>query len=164
MQEKPEKFYHASSNREISELEPRRISHRSDEEGELLFATPDIACATMFLTRIYDKDSRKGFSNGIYYFVIADKDKFIELDKGGTIYELPNANFTLDPTKWNKEWATKEKVKPTNAIHFDSSLRAMIENGVRVYFVSKDVFEKDIKNKKLTIDYLENSLGLSAEV
>jgi len=160
---KPDKFYHASLNKEIEELEPRRLSNRSKEEGKLLFASPDIACATMFLVRIYDNESRKGYSNGAYYFVIANKEKFLELDKGGIVYVLPDANFTCDPNKWQKEWATTEKVKPESKIHFDSALKAMIENGVKVYFVDKEKFETEIKDKRITTDYLEGTLGLTAE-
>jgi len=164
MEGKPGKFYHGSSNREIEELEPRRISQRKKGEGDLLFASPDIACATMFLVRIYDDESKIGFSEGIYYIVIADKAKFLELDKGGTVYVLPDANFTCDPNQWKMEWATKEKVIPESKIHFDSALRAMVENGVKVYFIDREIFEKEIKGKKTSIEYLENNLGLTAEI
>jgi len=164
MGEKPNKFYHGSPNRGIEELEPRRKSFRDKTEGELLFATPDIACATLFLVRMHDDESLKGTDDGFYINVIADKEKFTELDKGGTIYELPDANFTSDPNRWSKEWATKEKIKPRDKIHFDSALRAMIDNGVKVYFTDKQTFEDKIKGKKVSIDFLENNLGLIAEV
>ena len=163
MEGKPENFYHASSNENIDKLEPRQKSYRKKEEGELLFASPDIAGATLFLTRIFDNESRKGYEDGIYYFVISDKDKFMALDKGGTIYILPDANFTSDPEQWSREWATKNSVEPSSKIHFDSSLRAMVENGVKVYFTDKETFEKEIAGKKISIGYLENNLGLTAE-
>ncbi len=163
MEGKPEKFYHGSSDRNIEELEPKQKSYRKKEEGELLFASPDMAGATLFLVRMYDNDSSKGYENGTYYYVISNKEKFMELDKGGTIYELPDAHFTLDPKQWSREWSTKEKVKPLNKIHFDSGLQAMIENGVKVYFIDKETFENQIKGKKVSIDYIENTLGLTAE-
>ena len=119
MEGKPEKFYHGSSNENIEELEPKQISYRNKSEGELLFASPDIAGATLFLVRMFDDESRKGYDNGIYYYVISDKEKFSSLDKGGTIYELPDSNFTSDPKQWSREWATKDKVKPSGKIHFD---------------------------------------------
>ncbi len=164
MREKPENFYHGSANNNIEELEPKRKSYRKEDEGELLFASPDIAGATLFLARMFDNESRKGYENGVYYFVISDKKKFIELDKGGTVYVLPDSNFTNDKDQWSREWATKQKAKPLNKIHFNSALRAMVENGVKVYFTNKDIFENDIKGKHISINYLENDLGLKAEI
>ena len=128
-----------------------------------MFASPDLACATLFLVRTYDNDSSKGYENGIYYYVISDKEKFLELDKGGTVYVLPDANFTSDPEEWSREWATKDKVKPLSKIHFDSGLRAMVDNGVRVYFTDRETFENKIKGKKPSLKYLESDLGLVAE-
>ena len=148
MEKKPENFYHGSANKDIIELEPKQKSYRKKEEGELLFASPDIAGATLFLVRMFDNESRKGYEDGIYYFVISDKDKFRELDKGGTVYVLPDSNFTNDREQWSREWATKQKVKPLNKIHFDSALKAMVENGVKVYFTNKEMFEKILKERR----------------
>ncbi|MFA5792177.1 MAG: hypothetical protein WC884_04055 [Candidatus Paceibacterota bacterium] len=163
MELKPEQFYHGSSNKDIEELEPRQKSRRNANEGELLFASPDIACATLFLVRMYDDESRKGYDNGSYYFIISNKEKFMELDNGGTVYVLPDSNFTSDPEQWDREWATKDRVKPKNKIHFDSALRAMIDNGVKVYFTDKETFTEKIRNKIISYDYLENELGLTQE-
>ncbi|MFA6397714.1 MAG: hypothetical protein WDK96_02615 [Candidatus Paceibacterota bacterium] len=163
MQVKPTRFYHGSVNGDLDELKPQNKSFRKKDEGELLFAGADIACATLFLVRMYDHESSKGYNDGVYFFVISDKKRFMELDKGGTVYVLPDANFTCDHNQWEQEWATKENVKPLNKIHFDSALRAMIDNGVKVYFTDKETFEKEIMRKQRTWEYLEKNLGLVAE-
>lgn len=159
--EKPEIFYHASSIKDLEELEPQPT--RLLDGKEALFGTPDIAGATMFLTRVYDDTSKKGYADGFYYFVISDKEKFTELDKGGTVYVLPGAKFTTSEKLWGREWIAEENVKPMHKIHFDSSLRAMIENGVKVYFTDKKTFEDKIKGKSCSIVYLEQELGLKSE-
>ena len=113
---------------------------------------------------MYDDESMKGDIDGTYFFVIANKEKFLANDHGGTIYVLPDANFTCDPNEWQKEWTTKESVKPTHKIHFDSALRAMIDNGVKVYFTDKETFDSKIKGKDIkTLSYFEDGLGLTAE-
>ena len=160
--EEVKNFYHGSPNRDLEELEPRPASFLEGKQ-ELLFACPDIAGATLFLTRMYDDNSKKGYDNGTYFFVIADKDKFLELDKGGTVYVLPDASFTTDERFWGREWSTKEKLKPVNKIHFYSSLSAMLDNKVKVYFANKETFETKIKGRPTNIEYLEEGLGLKAE-
>ncbi|MCX6712752.1 MAG: hypothetical protein NTY66_00930 [Candidatus Vogelbacteria bacterium] len=162
--EKPTTFYHGSPTRDLEELSPQGKSFRKLGEGVQLYACPDIAGATLFLETMYDEESRKGDIDGTYFFVIANKEKFLANDHGGTIYVLPDANFTCDPDEWQKEWTTKESVKPTHKIHSDSALRAMIENGVKVYFTDKETFEAKIKSRKWdSFDYLEKELGLVAE-
>jgi hypothetical protein len=160
--EEAKNFYHGSPNSDLEELEPRPVSFLEDKQ-ELLFACPDIAGATLFLTRIYDDISKKGYSHDGYYIVIGDKEKFLEMDKGGTVYVLPDASFTTDERFWGREWGSKEKLKPIHKIHFGSSLRAMIENGVKVYFTDPETFEQKIKGKQTGIKYLEEELGLKQE-
>lgn len=160
--EKPEVFYHGSPNRNLEELEPRPVGFLEGKQ-ERLFACPDIAGATLFLTRIYDDLSKKGYNNGSYIFVIGDKDKFLELDKGGTVYVLPSTTFTTDERFSGREWSTTEKLKPIHKIHFDSSLKAMIDFGVKVYFTDKKTFEERIKGRPTNIEYLEQVLGLRPE-
>ncbi|MFA4871856.1 MAG: hypothetical protein WC610_02240 [Patescibacteria group bacterium] len=143
--EKPRILYHASINRGLPELNPADKSVRDRNEGPVVFATPDRALVTTFLVEGHDDSwTRIGIINGVHYMVICrDRDKFIELDKGGSIYEFPSEEFYCDPAKGmgEKEWASKKTVKPINEVSYPSALDAMIESGVQVYFVDRETFQ-----------------------
>jgi len=144
--EKPSVFYHASKNKDIAELEPRQESYRDQNEGAVVFATPDKAIASIFLL-----DARhSGKFDGIPYAVIVDsREHFLSEDKGGRIYELNGDTFQNDPTKGlgKDEWVSKENVKPKESIEYKSALTVALEQGVQVYFVdeatSKAIKESD---------------------
>ncbi len=141
--EKPPFLYHGSPHKDIEAVEPRKEKHRDPEEGELVFATQDLAIATIFMT----KDSRGSgaFGEVPYVYIIGPRERFIENDNGGHIYVLPSDTFACDPN--NKglgvyEWTSKEKVKPVRKIEYPSTLNAMLENGVQVYFIDEETRRK----------------------
>lgn len=141
---RPKFLYHASSNKNISVFEPRNQSIRDPGEGKMVFGTPDLSFATMFLVRSKDDWSHKGKFKGVYYNVINDRKRFEEMDKGGSIYILPSESFTTDSTKGmgTIEWFSKVPVKPIKEIDYSSGLQAMLDNGVQVYFVDKETWNK----------------------
>ena len=138
--QKPEILYHASDNRKVKEFEPRALGIRDSNEGPRVFATPDKALASCFLVRY--KWIKLGLFNDIHYIVIAEKDKFLETDKGGAIYSMPNTTFQTDLEKGLKdlEWTSKEPVKPVGKEEFSSGLEAMLQSEVLVYFVDLEKF------------------------
>ena len=119
--EKPKFLYHASSNRDIKEMEVRSESRRDDKEGDVVFATPDLALAGAFLTGFSDSWANLGKINGVPYFVVGDKEKFIESDKGGAIYKLDSGSFNFDSQKGmsEDEWTSKENVTPLGKTEVD---------------------------------------------
>ncbi|MFC1751662.1 hypothetical protein ACFLY5_00765 [Patescibacteria group bacterium] len=151
--EKPPVMYHGTHKKEegITELEPRGGRHRGRDEGKVLFATPDRVMASMFLAKGHNDNRTKiGKYNGTPVMVInEDRNEFIETDKGGTIHELPSDTFSCDKGTGlgELEWTSTKKVQPTGKTEYDSSLDAMIENGVQVFFVDAKTFE-DIKSDK----------------
>ncbi len=150
-QEKPEFLYHASSNKDVKEFEPRREKVRDPEEGCVIFATPDRAFASAFLMKELDDSwSHKGNINGVAYVVIKDKALFNKLDKGGSIYKLSSESFSCDQTKSMSkfEWTATEKVKPLDQTDYNSDLSGMLNNGLQVYFITEDVFNQ-INNFKM---------------
>ena len=141
--EKPKILYHGSPHRDIEKLEPRDIKKRDPEEGPQVFATHDLATATIFMAE--QANGPSGLMNDIPYFIILDsRDNFIKNDRGGHVYILPSENFTSDPNKGlgEYEWTSKTPIKPIDKIEYPSVLDAMIENGVQVYFINKDEFNK----------------------
>lgn len=140
--EKPEKLYHASSNRSIEQFVPRADKVRDPAEGPRVFATPDKRMSTVFLVGTDDSWANSGAFNGVPYLVISDKERFTKLDQGGAIYHLPSASFENDPEKGlgELEWTSKEAVTPTGKEEHESALDAMVNHGVQVYFVDADTF------------------------
>jgi hypothetical protein len=140
--DKPTVLYHASINKNVKILEPRAVKIRDENEGPVVFATPDKDFATMFIVRTDDSWTKKGSINGTYYIVISDRERFKKMDKGGAIYQLNPDTFNQDrKIGMRAEWASKNPVVPTNKELFDSGYQAMLENGVQVFFVGKETFE-----------------------
>lgn len=140
--EKPSVLYHASKNPNISAFEPRLGKVRDENEGAQVFATPSKAMASIFMVETDDSWTQSGAIDGVPYIVISDKERFTQLDTGGTIYSLPSNSFDTDLDKGlgELEYTSKEAVVPENAEHFSSALKAMLDNGVKVYFVDKETF------------------------
>ena len=140
--EKPPLLYHGSAHKELKELQPQGKSHRA-EEGELLYATPDLAIASIFLVSGAHYGCGK-FGEVPYAWIIADRDEFISNDKGGHIYVLPSDSFEINQGRGlgNEEYASKEPITPIKTIEYPSAIDAMIENGVQVYFIDQKTYEK----------------------
>lgn len=142
--EKPEVLYVAAQIANIKELTPQRGRYREEEEGPVIFSTPDKALASVFLIKgCNDSWIRIGYFAGIPYVAICmDKDKFIKNDRGGTIYEVPSDTFNYNPNlgMGDKEWTSSKPVKPIKETFYPSALETMIESGINVYFVNKKIF------------------------
>lgn len=147
--DKPNSLYHGSQNKNIKVFMPQHKSYRDKNEGAVVFATPDKVLASIFIVPTNDSWTHSGLFGGIHYFVCSDKKRFIELDKGGTIYTLPSDTFECDPERGlgSKEWTSIVEVKPINQENFDSALELMIDMGVQVYFVDDEIFKKINESK-----------------
>lgn len=147
--EKPKILYHSSRVSGIKEFVPNRGNYRDEDEGAVIFSTPNKALASAFLVESHgDYWMQIGFYGDIPVVIInADREEFIKKDKGGVIYAFPSDTFNYDPDKGmgDKEWTSRESVKPLSEVRYLSALDAMIENGVQVYFVDKKTFD-DINN------------------
>lgn len=148
--EKPKVLYRGLREKNIQESSPSfNTKIRDKNEGQVVFVTPDKAFAMMFLVPEADDSwTIKGRINGQYYTVIADKEIYKKLDKGGSVYEIRNLDdFYCDKNKGmgECEWISRKSVEHASEEQFDSALKAMIDSGVKVYFVDKETFVK-IKN------------------
>ena len=136
---KPKYLYHASPKCKLKNIKPRNITAPEGfENGPVVFATDDFAFATHFLVPHNDGWANGGAIGGVPFFVIGDRKRFIEKDKGGSIYLIQSDNFS----KYNKrEWVSSKSVKTESEVCFSSGLDAMIISGVQVYFVDKDTYK-----------------------
>ncbi len=147
---KPRILFHASKDKNIKLLEPREIKRRSKDEGAVIFSTPHIGFASIFMSRHDDRWTKSGsFDSGSFYLICKDKDRFIKEDDGGAIYCLPSDCFYADCCKGMgiSEWVSKEAVKPLHKLEFDSTLDAMMSFGVQVYFVDEKIFDQIKRDK-----------------
>lgn len=87
--------------------------------------------------------------------VIADRQRFLDADEGGAIYELPASGFHTDPERnlYETEWVSGSRVVPIGKQEYQSGLQAMRELGVKVYFVDvetlKAIRESDDHGKEI---------------
>ncbi|SRR5258706_2641299 len=141
---RPKYLYHASENKDIEILEPRMQSVRDSEEGPVIFSTQDKALSTCFIVNTDSTWADMGRVNNTIYFVCNDEKRFRELDKGGAIYTLESRGFKVDPNKGMglDEWVSKTSIRPIEKIEYESGLEAMMENGVKVFFVDHGKFNK----------------------
>lgn len=141
-------LYHGSNNSNIKVLEPRNIYFRDKNEGSVIFASPSIRVASCFLFKWDDSWVDLSVSLGstnVYEvtMIILDKNRFKKEDKGGSIYILPVQGFSFDKNKGMgiHEWISRVSVKPLAQITFSSSLNAMLDMGVKVYFLEPEQFQ-----------------------
>ena len=147
--QKPKVLYHASPNKNIEVFEPRANGVRDKSEGPVIFATPDKVFSSIFLVKTdgsWAKISR-WTSNGLttpWSLIVKGKRRFVRKDKGGAIYHLSPESFNFDPSKGvgESEWTSRNEVRSIKKDVYDSGLRAMINHGVEVYFVSRKVFRE----------------------
>lgn len=143
--EKPSVLYIAAQTSGLQELTPGEGRNRGEDEGAVIFATPNKELASIFLVEDHnDNWMQIGYFSGVPYVAICmSKDEFLERDHGGTMYEVPSDTFNFDPNlgMGDKEWTSREPVRPISETNFPSALDAMIENGVNVYFVDQATFD-----------------------
>jgi hypothetical protein len=144
--EKPAILYLSAQAPNIQELLPMRGNIRDENEGPVIFATPDKAYASTFLVKEHgDHWMQIGFYGDIPVVIInSDREEFIKNDNGGVMYTVSSDSFDFDPSKGmgEKEWTSNKPVKPLSEIRCSSALDEMIKNGVQVYFVDKKTFDE----------------------
>lgn len=151
---KPDFLYHASPECHLEVIEPRRrTAPHGFKQGPVVFATDSFPFTTQFLVPSDDSWANGGALGDTFFFVIGDKKRFLETDKGGCIYTVPSDTFKK---YYKREWFSKSKVKIVSKIHFSSGLDAMIINGVQVYFVDSALYQKIQKAEDHGMSILNN--------
>lgn len=133
-------LYHGSSNSSLNILVPKAITVRDSKEGLVVFATQARARASLFIVPSDDSWTNKSCFNGVNYHLIADKDRFLKLDKGGAIYTLNSDDFTTNSKA--KEWVSTIPVKPIGKEVFKSGIDAMNKYGVKVIYCDFEFLQK----------------------
>lgn len=142
--QKPAHLFHASTNTEITVLEPRNEYPRYSGETPLVFATPHKALAAMFLC-----PSNIGVEIGVYdaryvIFINSTRAEYERVDLGGAIYSLPVDTFETDTVHGmgELEWYSTSPVSPLEKTVYKTSIEAMEKFNVEYCFVDDPTFQK----------------------
>jgi hypothetical protein len=143
-------LYHGSDNKNLFIIKPHNQSVRHSDEGSVIFATPDSAYAYAFTVRPrgrYRQDISRWRLDGVetpWHITIDDEAAFRYADLGGAVYRVAAEQFTLDATydHGTPEWTAHAAVVPVDKTIFTSSLKAMLEQGLQVHFVSPAEFDQ----------------------
>lgn len=159
---RPDVLYHGSPNTEITEFKPKVSKGSGERYGALVYASPNVAAASIFLAKVSRPWSAGKFNSTFFALITDPHDEFIKNDKGGVIYVLPVDSFSPDKSRGlgMDEWASQTAVTPIEKIMCDSSLQTMLKHEVQVYFIDNDTH----KNIKASADHgLSILKGLQSE-
>lgn len=148
-------LYHGSDNKNLFIIKPHKQSVRHNDEGAVIFATLDEAYAYAFTVRSrgrYRQDISRWSLDGVkspWHIIIDNEAAFRHTDLGGAVYRVAAASFVIDEEYDNgtPEWTARAAVVPVDKVSFTSSLKAMIEQGLYIHFVTPEVFDQ-IKSGK----------------
>ena len=140
-------LYHASPIGGLTTLNPANETPRFVGEDNYVFATPYKAVAAMFLAPRNLNTEISKYNDKFVIFINASQEKYRELDKGGSIYEVDGTHFKTDTSigMGETEWVSDHSLEPLSEEVFDSSLNAMKSNEVEIYFVDDRTF-RNVRN------------------
>jgi len=148
----PRVLFHASPQPDIVLLEPRALSARGvPEEGAVVFATPNIGLASIWLrdhsVRPHFSGSHSTPSYPILPYIAVFREshrELLETEPSGGIYVLPSDHFVsyLKRGMGISEWTSDRPVKPLYKLSFSSVLEGMQSLGVQVHLLDDATFKK----------------------
>lgn len=141
---KPTILYHGSGDRRIEEFHPEKGRHQSRNEPPYVFATPKKELAIAFARSKSSPVIIGPLENNQTWFIaISDKEAFLQSDHGGAVYHLPPDTFIHNPqTKLGtSEYISAQPVKPIYKEEYDSTLDALLQAGVQVYFLDEKTYD-----------------------
>ncbi len=161
--EKPAVLYVSAQTKGIEELVPMEGRNRGEDEGSVIFSTPDKALASIFLVNGHnDSWMQIGYFNDILVVIIkSDREEFIKNDRGGSMYTVSSETFDFDPDKGmgEKEWTSSKPVRTQSETNYSSALETMTDNGVQVYFVDEETFDEINRSRDHGLSILLNEIS-----
>ena len=151
----PEFLYRGTPRRDADRFTPKELVG-----GRLVVsASPDRTTAIKFVVPIEGLNVKLGTLGDIHYYVCADEKKFREMDMGGSTYLLPPNGFEPAPKVGANVWVNPNSVIPIGREEISSAIQAMIKAGVRVYFVSEEIFERFRKFPEDRLEILKSLIS-----
>lgn len=141
-------LYHASQKKNLKQLKPQKTLSDNKYIGEFVFATSNKKLAVMYLVPKGIATLMNPHESNPNIVICAESENFLRLDIGGAIYEIPGKNFTQSPQIGliAYEMVSTKTVKPLNALVFDSTIDALLLNGIKIRFTTEKIFKSLIRN------------------
>lgn len=142
-------LYHASPKKNLTEIKPRRTLSRDVYIGDYVFATSDFVLAAMYLATKGNAILMNVKAKDPIIVICNNETDYLSNDKGGAIYTVPISTFRKSPQAGleESEMVSNVAVTPSDKRVYDSSLEAMKEMGITIYFVNEKVFSKIVAAK-----------------
>ena len=141
----PNLLFHASAVKGLKVLNPKRTLSKDKYIGDFVFATPSKPMASMYLApREGGTILIEAFNDEPYAVINNTSKKFQQVDRGGSIYTVSSTSFSKTPQEEliGPELVSILPVVPISEKVYDTSLSAMKEQNVKVFFVNNDLFHK----------------------
>ena len=142
-------LYHSSTNKDLELLEPQRTLSKDIYIGDYVFATSDKRLAAMYLATRGTPILLNTNVKNPQIIISANAKEYVKHDVGGAIYSVPAEYFKKTPQTGleDSERVSEITVHPSAKTVYESSIAAMREMGVTVYFVSQKQFDEIIRTK-----------------
>lgn len=131
-------------NKDLTVLEPQRTLSKDEYIGNYVFATKNRLYALMYLAPNAAGTKLMEVHGNPYMVINGTVEAYQKLDKGGAIYSLPYSSFEESPQAelGDSEYVSRTSVTPLGKETYDSSLTALLDAGVAVYFMDDVAFAK----------------------
>jgi hypothetical protein len=145
-------IYHASTKTNLTIIEPIRTLYDDNKKslGKYVFATYNEKYAAMYLVKLGYYSLMSPHGKKPHIIIQSNVKDFIAKDQGGTIYTLNDKTFDKTPQAGleRTERVSKVSVEPIDKRVYKSSIEAMSDMGIKIYFVNAKMFKKflEIKN------------------
>lgn len=156
-------LYHASPNAKLSRIDPQKTLSNDVYIGDYVFATKDKKLAAMYLANKGVATLMEHRTKKPYIIIQDDADHYTKHDKGGAIYAVSASGFKETPQVGleGTEFVNDKAVTPLSKEVFPTSLEAMRQQGITIYFVTPKTFELllDKNRKDKTLASLKPAVG-----
>lgn len=142
-------LYHASPLKNLKIIQPKKTLSRDIYIGDYVFATSNIRLAAMYLATKGIAILLNVKSPKPTIVIRSNPREYISNDKGGAIYAVSDRTFKKSPQEGleDSEMVSGVSVKPISRQVYSSSLDAMKEKGIVIYFVDEKVFNDIVEAK-----------------
>lgn len=142
-------LYHASPDKSLTIINPRKTLSKNDYIGDYVFATSNKKLAVMYLATKGNATYMEPQAKQPYIVISSDSNKYLATDRGGAVYSVSANSFEKTPQTGleDYEMVTKNSVKPIGKEVYKTSVEAMRKYGIEIYFVDWPKFNEIIKAK-----------------
>ena len=139
----PTTLLHGSPDTGIDILRPKPLDNRCNGRP-ILFATQHFGLAAVFMQKHQGRFACGRLPNDEIFYLTNDKKGCIMEDHGGAIYVVPSSTFFCEAhiSLGVDEWISYAAVRPLATFVFASALDAMLDFGVKVYFVDNATYSR----------------------